>query len=186
MRRLASTVSLALAVVFVLPAAAGELAGVTMSDKVSVGDHELVLNGMGLRKKFIIKVYVAGLYLPAKQANGERVLAADTARRTVMHFLYGVDKGKICEAWNDSLAANTPDASEAVRASFVDLCDAMEDMEKGERMTFTYVPGKGTTIDVGGKAKQTIAGKPFADALWASWIGEVPATGDLRDGMLGE
>jgi hypothetical protein len=139
---------------------------------------------MGLRKKFIIKVYVAGLYLPAKEKDGAGILSADTPRRTVMHFLYDVDKGKICEAWNDSLAANTPQASGELKAQFKQLCDAMQDMEKGQRMTFTYVPGEGTTVDARGETA-TFKGKAFADALWASWIGNEPATGDLKEGMLG-
>lgn len=184
MRRFATACTLAAALLLVFPAAAAELAGVRMDDKTGVKGEELVLNGMGLRKKLFIKVYVAGLYLPAKEKNGDKVLSADTPRRTVMHFLYDVDKGKICGAWDESLAANTPKASGELKAQFGQLCDAMKDMEKGQRMTFTYVPGEGTTVDVRGETA-TFKGKTFADALWASWIGSVPATGDLKDGMLG-
>ena len=42
---------------------AASLAGVTLPDTVQVGSTTLVLNGMGLRTKFMVKVYVAGLYL---------------------------------------------------------------------------------------------------------------------------
>lgn len=185
MRRLANACILAAALLLVFPAAAAELAGVRMEDKTGIGGEELVLNGMGLRKKLFIKVYVAGLYLPAKEKSGAEILSADTARRTVMHFLYDVDKGKICGAWDDSLAANTPQASGELKAQFKQLCDAMQDMEKGQRMTFTYVPGDGTTVEVGGKKGKPFPGKAFADALWASWIGDEPATGDLKEGMLG-
>src|SRR5947209_15933138 len=45
------------------PGRAGTLAGVTLPDSVQAGSESLVLNGMGLRKKLFIKVYVAGLYL---------------------------------------------------------------------------------------------------------------------------
>ncbi len=40
------------------PAAAKELAGVNMPDTVSIGGKTLKLNGLGLRKKAIFKVYV--------------------------------------------------------------------------------------------------------------------------------
>ena len=43
---------------------AADLAGVTMPDSVQVGNTTLVLNGLGLRTKIVVKVYVAGLYLP--------------------------------------------------------------------------------------------------------------------------
>ena len=42
---------------------AASLAGVTLPDTAQVAGTTLVLNGLGLRKKFVVKVYVAGLYL---------------------------------------------------------------------------------------------------------------------------
>ena len=44
-------------------APAAELAGVTMPDTDTVEGKTLKLNGLGLRKKMVFKVYVAGLYL---------------------------------------------------------------------------------------------------------------------------
>jgi len=168
-----------------LPAAAGELAGVEMPDAATVGGEKLVLNGMGLRKKLFIKVYVAGLYLPAKQSDGKKVLAADTPRRTEMHFLYGVDRQKICDAWDEALEGNVSRPSAELVSQFETLCSWMQDMEKGQRMTYTYEPGEGTAVEVAGKARGTIPGKAFADALWSAWIGARPATTDLREGLLG-
>ena len=176
---------LALVIPFAAPAHAAELAGVTMPDSVQVDGSTLALNGMGLREKFFIDVYVAGLYLPKKMTSGEKILAADTARQTVMHFVFDVDKGKICDAWNESLEANVPNASAELETDFETLCGWMEDLADGETMTYTYVPGKGTTVSVKGQDKGTIEGKAFADALFASWIGDHPATGKLKKGLLG-
>lgn len=39
---------------------AASLAGVTLPDTEQVGGTKLVLNGLGLRTKFMVKVYVAG------------------------------------------------------------------------------------------------------------------------------
>ena len=44
-------------------ALAGELAGVTLPDTLKAGEKTLKLNGLGLRKKAVFKVYVGGLYL---------------------------------------------------------------------------------------------------------------------------
>jgi len=176
---------LALVIPFAAPVHAADLAGVTMPDSVQVDGSTLVLNGLGLREKFFIDVYVAGLYLPQKMTSGEKILAADTARRTVMHFVYDVDKGKICDAWKESLEANVPDASAELEKDFDTLCGWMEDLADGEAMTYTYVPGTGTTVSVKGQDKGTIEGKAFADALFASWIGEHPATKNLKKGLLG-
>ena len=167
------------------PAAAAELAGVTLPDTIELDGKRLVLNGMGLREKFFIDVYVAGLYLPAKQRSGEAILAADTPRRLVMELTYNVSKDQLCDAWKESLAGNRPNASAALKKDFDTLCSWMEDLQKGDRMVFTYTPGQGTAIEVKGAEKGAIEGKGFADALFASWIGDKPATGKLKKGLLG-
>ena len=69
-----------LALFLALPAAAGTLAGVTLPDKADVDGKSLVLNGMGLRKKLVIKVYVGGLYLPQKEKSAARRSWARTCR----------------------------------------------------------------------------------------------------------
>ena len=188
MRRCHPLFALALALMLLaaLPATAAELAGVSMPAKATVGGQDLVLNGMGLRKKFFIKVYVGGLYLPSKQSDPAKILGADQPRRMVMHFLYDVDKGKICEAWNEGLDNNRPDHSDVVKAQFVSLCDLMVDFKEGDRMVLTYDPDQGTTIQINDQAKGTIDGKPFADAILSTWIGPKPPSDDLKEGLLGQ
>ncbi|HEX2120946.1 MAG TPA: chalcone isomerase family protein [Thermoanaerobaculia bacterium] len=168
-------------------AGAATVAGAKIEDSVSVNNQSLVLNGAGLRKKFVVKVYVGGLYLPAKQTNPASIIAADTPRRMVMHFLYDVDKGKIAEAWDEGLRDNTPNASPEVKTAFKTLASWMEDMKEGQRITMTYVPGIGTTVDVNGKNKGTLGGKAVADALLNTWVGPRPGPGgDFKKAVLGQ
>jgi hypothetical protein len=175
-----------LSVLLALPVAAGTLADVTLPDKAEVKGQSLVLNGMGLRKKFVIKVYVAGLYLPQKEKSAQKILAADTPHRMVMHFLYGVSKDQMCEAWNEGLEANTPNASAEVKKGFTTLCGWMEPIEKGKQIVMTYVPGEGTHVEVNGKMKGTIPGAATADAILATWLGPKPGPGDdFKKAVLG-
>jgi hypothetical protein len=146
----------------------------------------LLLNGIALRKKAVFKVYVAGLYLPEKSSDAEAILGADTPRCMVMQFLRSVSAGKLCDAWNEDLEANTPDASPGVRSEFGTLCAWMEDVEEGDQLSFTYLPGGGTTVRVREKSKGTLSGKDFADALFRSWIGPRPGPGsDFKRALLG-
>ena len=169
-----------------LPAGAATLAGVTLPDQAEVGGKSLVLNGMGLRKKFVIKVYVGGLYLPQKQRDARNVLSIDQPRQMVMHFLYDVSKEQMCDAWNEGLEANVPGASAEVEGAFTTLCGWMEDLPKGNRLVLTYVPAEGTRVEVNGKTKGTLPGKAFADAVLATWIGPEPGPGeDFKKAMLG-
>jgi hypothetical protein len=160
--------------------------GVTFTDTVTVAGQTLVLNGVALRKKAIFKVYQAGLYLPAKSSDADAILAADEPRRMVMQFLRDVGKDKMCEAWNEALENNTPDASAELKADFTTLCGYMVDIKDKQQMVFSYVPGTGTEVRVADEEKGTIAGKAFADALYKAWIGPKPGPGEgFKKNLLG-
>lgn len=161
-----------------LPVAAGELAGVTLPDTKSVAGQDLVLNGMAVRKKFFVKVYVAGLYLPAEETSAPAVLAADGPRHMVMEFVHKAGKEKICDAWYEGLEANVENPSGELRGQFDTLCEWMPEVEVGDTFHFTYLPGEGTEVKVNGEVEGSIAGKEFADALFASWIGPKPGPGE--------
>ena len=184
MRRL----SIALFVLLLATSAiAGTLAGVTLPDQVDAKGQKLVLNGLGLRTKFIIKVYVGGLYLPAKEKSAQKILAADAPRRMALHFIYNVSKDQMCDAWNEGLEANTPNASAEVKKNFQTLCGWMDGVGKGQKLVLAYVPGEGTHVEVAGKAKGVLPGKPTADAILATWIGKNPAPGaDFKKAVLGQ
>jgi hypothetical protein len=168
------------------PAAAATLAGVALPDKAEAGGQALVLNGLALRTKFFIKVYVGGLYLPAKEHSPAKILGADTPRRMVLHFVYSVSAAQMCDAWNEGLADNSPSAPGEVKAGFKTLCSYMEAIPKGNEMVLTYVAGQGTQVEVNGKTKGTLPGKPTADAILSTWIGPHPGPGeDFKKGVLG-
>ena len=187
----ATSRGLGLSVLLVPPVIAAELAGVELADQVEVGGETLALNGVGMRKKIGFKVYVGGLYLGEKSSDAGAILAADAPRRTDMVFMRKVSAKQLCGAWSDCLEANNPAAPDDVSAGFDRLCGMMTDVAKGDHLVTTYVPGEGSTIAIMRSGEDTpedegvIAGKGFADALFACWIGDKPATADLKSGMLG-
>ena len=184
MRRLVLAASLTLAAA---TAGAATVSGVNLEDKATVNNQTLVLNGGGLRKKFVVKVYVGGLYLAAKQSNAATVIATDAPRRMVMHFLYSVSKSQMADAWKEGLEDNTPNASPEVKTAFKTLESWMEDVPKGNRIVLTYVPGIGTSVEVNGKNKGTLGGKAVSDAILNTWIGPNPAPGaDFKKAVLGQ
>jgi len=163
---------------------AAELAGATLPDTLSAGDKMLKLNGLGLRKKAMFKVYVGGLYLesPSKDAGG--ILASDQARAIRMHFLRDLKKAQLVEAFREGFEANAKDKA-GQKAVFDKMLALVPDVKEGETLTFTYVPGKGTTLRVGDKDLGAFEGKGFADAVFSIWLGPKPPSEDLKKGMLG-
>jgi hypothetical protein len=175
-----------LTLLLAVPAGAGTLAGITLPDKADANGKSLVLNGMGLRKKLVIKVYVGGLYLAQKEKSAAKVLGADAPRRMVLSFIYDVSKDQMCDAWDEGLEANTPNASAEVQKNFKTLCSWMDGVGKGQQLVLTYLPGEGTHVAVGGKAKGTLPGKATADAILSTWIGQDPGPGeDFKKAVLG-
>jgi Chalcone isomerase-like len=170
-----------------VPARAASLAGITLPDKVDVAGQSLVLDGLALRTKFFIKVYVGGLYLTHKERDAAKIMAEDAPRRMVLSFLYGVKAEQMCDAWKEGLADNDPHATAEVKKAFATLCGYMEAVPKGQTMVFTYVPGQGTAVEVNAKAKGTLPGKATADAILSTWIGPKPGPGeDFKKGILGQ
>lgn len=168
-------------------AGAAELAGVTMPDQVKVGDTELVLNGLGLRTKFVFKVYVAGLYVEAASKDAAEILASEQVKRIDMQFVYKkVSQKKIANGWVEALEANTGDRFDGYRAPLERLNGWMEEMVAGDVMSFTAVPGAGLEVKVKGEVKGVIEDEAFAKDFWAIWLGPEPPNAGLKTGLLGQ
>jgi hypothetical protein len=187
MRKIAT--SLCAALLFLASVAglrAATLAGVTLADTVKAGDTTLVLNGLGLRKKFVVKVYIAGLYLPQKSSDASAILKADTPMRMVMHFVHSASQKQMADAFDESFDSNSPEARKTMKADVDRFLAAIEPVKEGDEMSFTYLPGAGTTFAVNGKDRLTIAGSGFARLLFAVWLGPKPPNADLKSGILGQ
>ena len=167
------------------PLAARELAGVNLPDTLSAGEKTLKLNGLGLRKTAIFKVYVGGLYLEAPSKDAAAIVAADAGKAVRMHFLRDLKKTQLTEGFSEGFEANAKEKAASQKASIDKMLALVPDVKEGETLSFVYVPGKGTTLYAGDKALGTFEGKDFADAVFSIWLGPKPPSEDLKKGMLG-
>jgi hypothetical protein len=166
------------------PALAGELEGVTLANTLKAGEKTLKLNGLGLRKKAMFKVYVGGLYLESPSKDAGAILASDQAKAIRLHFLRDLTKGQLVEAFQEGFDANAKDKAPQ-KAAFEKMLGLVPDVKAGSTLTFTYLPGKGTTLQVGSNDLGVFEGKGFADAVFSIWLGSKPPSEDLKKGMLG-
>jgi len=165
-------------------ALAGEPAGITLPDTLKAGEKTLKLNGLGLRKEAMFKVYVGGLYLESPSKDAGAILASDQAKVIRMHFLRDLSKAQLVEAFQEGFEANVKDRA-AQKAAFDKMLALVPDVKEGTTMTFAYLPGKGTTLSAGAKELAVFEGKGFADAVFSIWLGPKPPSDDLKKGMLG-
>lgn len=144
----------------------------------------LLLNGLGLREAtvFDVDVFVAALYVEHKSTSAKALLNTDERKQVVLHFVRATSASDIESELEDGFEANAPKASPALKKR---LYAWLEDLEVGESITFTYVPGRGLQIGIKGRVKGTIASTPFAQATLSLLIGPHPPNEGLRTGLLG-
>ena len=164
-----------------------ECHGVTFPEQTQVQTSPLTLNGLGLRQATMLKVnvYVAALYVAQQSADANAILAANTPKRLVLHFVRDVASKDLKEAWEEGFEHNAKAQMPALKERIAQLQAWMVDMKSGQQLAFTHTPGAGLEVDVNGTVKGTIAGDDFAKAFLAIWLGPKPPNPPLKTGLLG-
>ncbi|MBY4895480.1 chalcone isomerase family protein [Cupriavidus sp. AU9028] len=170
--------------------AAMELEGVRFDDAARVAGKELQLNGAGLRTVFIVKGYVAALYLPEKVRNAAVVLGAKGPKRLQIRPLREVESAAFIKALNEGMRENH---SEAQLERFTDRLSQLEQAmgqvgtaRKGDIINFDYTPDSGTIIAINGIPRgKPIPGEDFYQAVLRIFLGEKPVDRELKRGLLG-
>jgi hypothetical protein len=164
------------------------ISGVTLPTNLKMGNTTLVLNGGGIRVKFFMDMYVAGLYLTAKSKDGNAIAKANeptSVRLNIVSSLVTTDRMKeaIIEGFKKSTGGKTAPIQAKID-KFVSLF-SLEPITKGNLFELNYTPGVGVVVAKNGKVLATIDGLDFKTALWGIWLGDEPADKGLKTGMLG-
>lgn len=165
---------------------AKEVAGVSLPETTTVDGKTLKLNGMGLRKKVVFKVYVAGLYLETPSKDAAAVISSDQAKRMQLSVLRSLSSHQVSEAIEEGFEKNSKAHMAALKPRLEKLETMIPNVEKGDQILLTYVPGKGTVVSAKNVEKGVIEGKDFADALFSVWLGGNPVQEDLKKALLGD
>jgi flagellar motor switch/type III secretory pathway protein FliN len=167
-----------------------EVEGQKFEPTVVVGGQTLNLNGVGLRKRAVFKVYVAGLYAGQKSTSPAAIVNDKGARRVSLRMLRDVEAQSFIDSFNEGLKNNTPEAQLNAMKPQVDALLAtlksIGEAKKGDVINFDYTPDGGTRITLNGQPKgNAIPGADFFAAVLRIWLGEKPADEALKKGMLG-
>jgi hypothetical protein len=165
------------------------VAGVQLADRVQVEGKDLSLNGGGLRRRFVFKVYVIGLYVPEKTREAARVLAQPGPKRVVLRMLRDVGAGTFSEALIEGLKANQSDAEYRALEPRVKQLEAIMtqvgEAKKGMAIALDWT-GSATRVSIDARPTgEPIAGEDFYRALLRIWLGEHPVQDDIKQDLLG-
>ena len=181
--------ALFLSATMIEPVLAKSLAGITLPESMMAGDTKLVLNGGGIRTKFMMDIYVGGLYLTAPNRKADAIIAADEPMAIKLHMVSGMITSEAMEEATMDGFKNTAGSNMKALAEPIDQFVAVfrEPISEGDVFDIVNVPGKGIDVYKNGAFKGTVEGGPeFKRAVFGIWLGDKPAHKKLKSGMLGK
>ena len=167
-----------------------EHAGVRYPPALAVAGQNLRLNGSGIRYRFVVKVYTAGLYLQGRATTPEAVVAAPGPKRLHVVMLRDIDANELGKLFTRGMQDNSPreEFSRSIPGTIrmSDIFSAKKKLVAGEDFSVDWVPGVGTTVLVNGKPQGDPIKEPeFFNALIRIWLGASPADAQLKTALLG-
>lgn len=156
----------------------------------TVGGNPIALNGAGMRYKFVVKVYAAGLYLQNKAATPEAAMAAPGAKRVHVVMQRAIDGRELGKLFTEGMRKNAPkeEFSKSIPGTIKmgEIFAEKKTLEAGDVFFLDFVPGQGTQAIINGKqVGDTIKEPEFYRALLSIWLGKDPADWKLKEAMLG-
>lgn len=171
-------------------ASAAEVGGIKFEETAKVAGRDLALNGAGLRTRFMIKVYAAGLYVSEKKRTAAEIQKLDGPRRMHIVLMRDMDTSTLSDAFMSGLNSNV-DAGEKSRlaaqtAKFAQLFTTIPAVKKGDVLLLDWIPGSGTQVEMNGrKLGEPIPELAFYNAVLRIWLGDKPVDDSLKAQLLG-
>ncbi len=161
--------------------------GVTIPDSFKAGGTALVLNGTGVRTKFMMDIYIGALYLKAKDSNAARISGADEPMSVRLHIVSGmVTPERMAENTREGFKKSSGGNTAPYQAGIEKFINTFKDgIKVGDFYDIVYLPGKGTQVYKNGAPRSLVEGLAFKKVLYGIWIGGNSIQADLSRGMLG-
>lgn len=178
------------AALIAMPAAAAPTA-TKFDPVVEAAGTKLQLNGTGTRYRAVFKVYDMALYTTKKVTSAAELLALPGPKRiefTALRELPGTDLGRLfLKGMAENATRDEVQRHTLASARLIEVFSGRSKMLPGESFAMEFVPGKGTTFYILGKAQ----GDPVGDAEFFTlvlkiWFGDAPADRLLKNALLGQ
>ena len=163
---------------------AERIEGVDFAERTRVADASLPLRGVGLLVyRWVIKGYVAALYLPADVPSTQ--VLSDVPKRLELEYFWQIDGADFGPAAESIMQRQFDARTLAPLRDRIELLHAAyRDVEPGDRYVLEYVPGNGTTLSLNGEEIIATPGADFAAVYFAVWLGSDPIDTSLRRQLL--
>jgi hypothetical protein len=175
-------------------ALAATISGVDFPDKVSMGtqQHELLLNGAGVRSYGPLKLYAVALYVTNKASTARNIIASETPTRIEIVMLRDATSKQVVDGLIKPLVNNNSQEDVARTQASIDHFRSVllewGQFSNGTKFSVDYVPGDGTRLFINDiqQGGRTIPGFDFYQEVLRIWIGDNPGQPSLKDALLGK
>jgi len=152
--------------------------------------RHMIATGSGARRKLMVTVYAAALYVDALAPLGRvpvsTIASADIPRRLVLSFRRDVDGNRLKEGMRDGFDLVWKGKPGPELADDLDLFQSWMagGIRSGQTIELTYLPGEGLYTTVAGVAHPAITRPDIARGIWHAWLGVEPISGKLKRGLV--
>lgn len=175
------------------------------------GAPAMLCSGTGVRKKVIVKVYGAAVYIEpveAKKVLGKYIpkqkpedmedfveelgenaqfwtdfIGGSFHKIILMRFVRDVGSDNITGAYKDAFKAYLKDNSDETKKSVAAFLDFFKDeIKEGQDMTLRFAPDGTIMVEYAGKDRGSIKSSNVAKALLTNWFGSDPIADDIKEG----
>ena len=193
----------------VLSAAPVIVSGIKFPDKIGYNKKVMYLNGAGIRTKFFMNIYVAGLYVTNKSKDAEYHInnnEAMTMRLTIISSMLTSQtmQNAIREGYDRSLNGNVSEIQEQI--DLICKLFAISPTKVGDQYDLNFTPGIGFSTTKNGKSYtyaqfgkfgtggETLEGNAVFNAgknnmlkkaSFGIWLGKNPVDEGLKEALLG-
>ena len=163
------------------------VAGVDLPESIQVEQQTLTLNGAGIRSKYFMDVYVAGLYLPSASTDARAIVSADAPQSMQLTIISShITRSRLIDTIEDGIKLSAGKDFPRYQPMLKELWDALTfEVKVGDRFEFTYLPGKGTHFYRNGALLRVLPEFDFKKVLFGIWLGEEPVQPPLKKALLG-
>ncbi len=158
--------------------------GIEYEDRITIHGNPLTLHGIGLLKwKYLVKVYLVGLYKPQHEPVG-RILD-NIPKRLEFYFFVDMKASDFQDTGFELMARNIgEDKAKAFSNELAAFNELYQDVKSGSRYTISHLPGKGLEMSLDNKVLGIVKGDAFANAYLSIWLGPDPVSESLKEEML--
>lgn len=160
-----------------------------MPESISVDGQTLVLNGIGMRSKYGVKVYQVGLYLPQKTQDARAAISMAGNKQMRILAEREIKGSQLAAAFINGIKKNAPAEKQTVYFTQLNKMLAIfdgHDVPEGNVFAVNLVQGGGAAAYINDTPSgETITADGLNEAIMEIWLGEHPADDHCKQGMLG-